>query len=667
MRRSYLIFAAACVLAFPGALPVSGEIPGAPPDLLARVHFAGASQLAANPEAATLRSVWTLPESRKLVQETLDKLARAPEALFRTRLDPIPGDRSELCRPFFEDFLSSESFAEIRLRPDKSLEWTLAVRLADERAALWQSNLTALVSLWKVGTVAECKVEELKGWEVVKHHEPNTIRWVRSGSWFVLGLGQNTVPNLVEILREIKQNGHPQGTEREGWLSLQLDCPRLAQAGFPLPHAGFLSGSLPALQLHLGNKADNVRTRLSLHFAEPHTWALEPWRIPAHTFGDPMISFTAIQGFSPWLKNWPFLGRVGINPVPNQLFIWAQPQVQFQTFFVAPVQHVTNVLERMGAVLPSLVASNFFPNKLGEVRVSTNKTDIVWTGLPIIAPFLCAAPEPSGEFLLAGFFPSQLNTNPPPAELLAQISSRTNLLYYDWEITQDRLWQVRILSTWYDLLSPGKSEPPPLTKNGRVEPPPVAGAYTPSDIVDPQSLGDRLRRHSDKLSQYLWSRFSEPARQAIQGQNGTLLASKPMQVVLAEELNAIIQRELVYEKQRFEQVSLSARTQGFIGQKVQGESLVQLNRMLLAEAYPQQLANGPWLVAIGPKLGNTVTELSVASPRELDLVRKSGSGFSSLELVILNRWLDDPRFPLFGFTLSPHPRGGRTGKADEKP
>jgi hypothetical protein len=52
-----------------------------------------------------------------------------------------------------------------------------------------------------------------------------------------------------------------------------------------------------------------------------------------------------------------------------------------------------------------------------------------------------------------------------------------------------------------------------------------------------------------------------------------------------------------------------------------------------------------WLKAVSPMLGNTVTEITVTSPKQLTLVRKSHIGFNALELVLLTRWLDGQLAP----------------------
>ncbi|MFM8471559.1 MAG: hypothetical protein ACKODH_16615, partial [Limisphaerales bacterium] len=82
---------------------------------------------------------------------------------------------------------------------------------------------------------------------------------------------------------------------------------------------------------------------------------------------------------------------------------------------------------------------------VGRIAFTTNRTEIGWVGMPILVPFVRPAPEPGDDFLLfgsmAGIIPMGPNTNPPPAELLNQFLPRTNLVYYDWEITEAKLAQ----------------------------------------------------------------------------------------------------------------------------------------------------------------------------------------------------------------------------------
>ena len=65
---------------------------------------------------------------------------------------------------------------------------------------------------------------------------------------------------------------------------------------------------------------------------------------------------------------------------------------------------------------------------------------VTWGNLPDIKPFIKFAGNDSSGWLYAGLFP---DTNavapPPPAGLIQDILRRTNLVYYDWEVTGPRL------------------------------------------------------------------------------------------------------------------------------------------------------------------------------------------------------------------------------------
>ena len=155
----------------------------------------------------------------------------------------------------------------------------------------------------------------------------------------------------------------------------------------------------------------------------------------------------------------------------------------------------------------------------------SNRSELVWHGWPMLLPYARAVKDGGAEYLVGGLFPMRMSTNPPPAELFAQINDRTNLVYYDWEITAGRRIHAEQLQQLWDILN--------------------------------------QRRLSDT--------------------------------------NALDQR---------------------------------------------------WLTAVGATLGNTITEVTLTSPKELTLVRKSDCGFTGFELTTLARWLISPGFP---WTFEPPP------------
>ncbi len=75
---------------------------------------------------------------------------------------------------------------------------------------------------------------------------------------------------------------------------------------------------------------------------------------------------------------------------------------------------------------------------------------------------------------------------------------------------------------------------------------------------------------------------------------------------------------------------------------------------MLASRRPAPATTGSkkWLLAVGPRLHDAVTEITQTAPQELLLVRKSGIGFTGFELATFSAWLDSAAFP---FRIDPQP------------
>jgi hypothetical protein len=83
-----------------------------------------------------------------------------------------------------------------------------------------------------------------------------------------------------------------------------------------------------------------------------------------------------------------------------------------------------------------------------------------------MGPFLRVAPGNQGDYLLAGLFLAE-ETNPSaPDNLWAQFENRSDIVYYNWELTGARVHQWRLLSEIMRLLPPvsGRGKPPAADK-----------------------------------------------------------------------------------------------------------------------------------------------------------------------------------------------------------
>ena len=489
---------------------------------LFRYHFAGRAHLPTGTNATRFREIDALTATADLRGAIAQKLAAAALPFWIKDLPAGATDQSALLRPLFDDFLAAEAFMEVRGAAG-STDTALAIELGEDRAQLWSNNLKQLMAAWKLGAPRDVTTEGFKGWEVKRAQAPNTFQFFRAGKWVVLGLGQERLTQLPLLIAEAKKSGRPVAALKNDFLDLAADLPGL-RAWFPI----LAQWPLPPVLATMSGRGETVRTEVRLQYSGRIPWKPEPWKIPTNIVSEPLTSFTVAQGVALWLGQVKGLAGLGLNPMPNQFCAWGINHEQCRMFFAAPVTGSTNVMSRLSVNAPAF-ARLWLTNAQGDFLYVTNKAQLAWSGLPWLIPFIQADRNGRDEYLFGGIFPPSPKQVPPPDELFTQIRGRTNLLYYDWEITEQRLINSKQL-------------------------------YQLACILD-------------------WRR--PPATNSI----------------------------------------------------------------------PQR-----WLSAIGPKLGNTATEVTLTGPQELVMVRRSHLGFTGFELATLAMWLDSPAFPL-GFQLSaPLPR-----------
>ena len=407
------------------ALVTQASPPG--PDLIARIHFAGAEQISADTNAVAFTNLWCSPEAQALREQTLNKLSRAPYNWLKQKMLSSTNDEAGRLRPLLDDLLGAEWFLQIRDATDGSPEFALAIRLNAGRAQLWQTNLENVLEAW-TGMPVE-KIQN--GWELKKHLPPNLIRFVRVGDWAVFGWGQDKFLLNDELVRRVLAEKRPAPAEKDNWLTADLDWPRLAH-WFP----SINPFDLPETRGQAVGRDGRLRLDGRLIFPQPLAMTLENWQIPTNTIHQPFISFTAVRGIAPWLEKQNWAQPYEISPVPNQMFIWALAGMPLQTFAAAPVPDGKKALKELEQKMSA--NTNWQSHFMMPVTMALTNNRISWRGMPFVAPNLRALHEPAGDFLFAEVFPNSPRSRPLPPELFTLLG-RTNLVYYDWEITGERL------------------------------------------------------------------------------------------------------------------------------------------------------------------------------------------------------------------------------------
>ena len=111
-------------------------------------------------------------------------------------------------------------------------------------------------------------------------------------------------------------------------------------------------------------------------------------------------------------------------------------------------------------------------------------------------------------------------------------------------------------------------------------------------IRDPGSLAVKFQDTRAPVSQWIASQLSEDGQLLLVGYDGISDPSLKLQEALLADLNRLLQAGPLYDAQVFADIELSEQTQALLAQNPKGgDVLVRLNRSLLSDVYPYELAS----------------------------------------------------------------------------
>lgn len=112
-----------------------------------------------------------------------------------------------------------------------------------------------------------------------------------------------------------------------------------------------------------------------------------------------------------------------------------------------------------------------------------------------------------------------------------------------------------------------------------------------TDLKDLGSLAVKLQDTRATLSEYIVPQLSAETQQLLSKYDGISSPSPKLQKVLIADLNRLLQAGPFYDADNFAKITRSEQTDALLTENPQsGEALVQLNRLLLSDAYPHELA-----------------------------------------------------------------------------
>lgn len=123
-------------------------------------------------------------------------------------------------------------------------------------------------------------------------------------------------------------------------------------------------------------------------------------------------------------------------------------------------------------------------------------------------------------------------------------------------------------------------------------------AFSASDFKDVPSFAAKLRGRADPVSAFLTSNLSGSTVQTLSRFHDGLASPTALRVAVMQDLNSLILKRTLYSPERFAGVTLRAQTRELLSQEPPARNEARLNRLLLADAYPDELAFRDGVLAV---------------------------------------------------------------------
>jgi hypothetical protein len=420
-----------------------GETEPAP---LASIHWLGTRTIAADSNAVNLVKISQMPESRRLLNQTLDKLALAPwRAEFKgtdwdtvTNYPPMVATNAHarLLRPLLDDMLASESFIQTRKADKKPAQFALAVRLEPDRIPLWRTNLGILTAT-KGSFLSGAKYGQSGQWTLVASEKAGEALLAEVKARAQVGTSSTSSPSKSQAgtsstsSQTKPSNGDAVERVPTSWLEGAINFANMARA-LDISHSAL--ANLPEASVVVTGSRGGVKTRADLQFAKPLQIELDPWLVPTNIIRDPLIGFSAGRGIGPLLGATEFWKNQKLGTPPNQVYFWAQRGMPWFHFFGLPSKDAEDQMKNLGKWILDDLNETLASSNLGYMT-NAGGNRFTWRGIPIFMPNIGVGPGPGIPVIYGGFYKQGLNRGPMPAELLGQLHAGTNVVWYDWEFT----------------------------------------------------------------------------------------------------------------------------------------------------------------------------------------------------------------------------------------
>ncbi len=137
----------------------------------------------------------------------------------------------------------------------------------------------------------------------------------------------------------------------------------------------------------------------------------------------------------------------------------------------------------------------------------------------------------------------------------------------------------------------------------------VRTAFAGSDFKDVAALAAKLHDPADPVSAYLAAKLSPRTVEVLAHYKQGLSSDTAARVALMQDLNSLILKESMYSPERFDGVALQDATKQLLAQDAKNRNDARLNRLLLADAYPGQVAYRDGVIGVTNQFAATLASV----------------------------------------------------------
>lgn len=117
----------------------------------------------------------------------------------------------------------------------------------------------------------------------------------------------------------------------------------------------------------------------------------------------------------------------------------------------------------------------------------------------------------------------------------------------------------------------------------------VRTAFAGSDFKDVPALAKKLTAPADPVSAFVATNLSRSTLQTLNRLNAGTASLTAARIALAQDLTTLVLKQSIYSPERFAGIKLGETTRQLLAQE-RGRNEPRFNRLLLADAYPQELS-----------------------------------------------------------------------------